>query len=79
VQINGNRETAKGDDLLETSLHVLRDQEDELQDAREEKERTDRENRQLRHQMENLCTDLGISRFVRVCLPTVSEFTFVKR
>jgi len=61
AQCNGKRERGKGGDLLETSLRVLEEQENELQEARDEKERTERENRQLRHQMENLCSDLGIS------------------
>jgi len=73
AQSKADRDPAKGDDLLETSLRVLQEQDDELQEARQEKERTERENRQLRHQMENLCTDLDINRSLHVCLPRTSS------
>ena len=77
MQSKGKREPAKGEDLLKTSLRVLEEQEDELQEARHDKERTERENRQLRHQMENLCTDLGINRLVYVCLSVTNRKTLV--
>jgi len=66
VTKKGKRDAAKGDNLLETSLRVLQEQEDELQEAKHEKDRTELENRQLRHRMENLCTDLGVNGFVYV-------------
>jgi len=74
AQSKVKRDPAKGDGLLETSLRVLQEQEDELQEARQEKDRTERQNRQLRHQMENLCTDLGINGFVYGCWPIIVYF-----
>jgi outer dense fiber protein 2 len=53
-------ELAKKDDLLETSLHVLREQEDELELARRKREEAELENQRLRRHMDSLCTDLGV-------------------
>ena len=75
AQSKGKSEPVKkGNELLETSLRVLQEQEDELEEARQEKEKTERENRQLRHQMENLCSDLGVDRCAAIYLLITSVF-----
>jgi len=54
-------ELAKKEDLLESSLRALKEQEEELEDVKREHELVESENRLLRHHVESLCDDLAIN------------------
>ena len=57
-------ELARKENFLQSSLHALEVQQDELEDLNRQQEFAESENRRLRQHVTNLCDDLTITAYV---------------